>query len=495
MTTQLSARHGHQLAWYSLVMIFIALLALVCSCCCKPDSGTLTGRVVLTNDSGDPLLDPVDFAGVTIALYQPAQLDTTLIRINSEYPQVGVVTGQDTDFDHRGSDPLYLAGSEPDGTFVLEGIDPGIYNVVFLCEGWGVDYLCEVEISDRAEVDLGSMELYPVPICNPAYLDSFTFKARHCYFVQDTVNMLGNVVLEANSKILMLPGASIKFWGGVSTPQTGGISSACRFISGKNFYQTQAYDITPADHYSAVEFRSDNNVLRNVIFQHGSSSVVVSGLQNQISNVIIRNIGAGLIIQGGHSVVDHILVANGSANGIQFNTVTPDQIEITNSVITKVEVAASLYTAGTYTIENSYFHNNNFAVKPDNCTGVISHNAFELNAYDIYQYAVSIPTQINYNDFFHSTQWGILPRRAVVINYNNFFKTDRFYIWIRSPDSPPNYSLVQADVDATNNYWAVADVEQYLMDGHNHDFPDQPCAYYVIYLPRRNSPVPNAGIQ
>jgi hypothetical protein len=59
-----------------------------------------------------------------------------------------------------------------------------------------------------------------------------------------------------------------------------------------------------------------------------------------------------------------------------------------------------------------------------------------------------------------------------------------------------NNSLVNGDLDATNNYWAVADVNAYILDGtDNPDYPDSPCPYFVIFIPKRASPVPEAGIQ
>ncbi len=72
-----------------------------CSSSTKPKSGSLSGRVILVNDTDDPSLDPVDFSGVTIALYELAVLDTTLVRIIYEYPDLGVPVSQLTQFDHR----------------------------------------------------------------------------------------------------------------------------------------------------------------------------------------------------------------------------------------------------------------------------------------------------------------------------------------------------------------------------------------------------------
>jgi hypothetical protein len=74
------------------------------------------------------------------------------------------------------------------------------------------------------------------------------------------------------------------------------------------------------------------------------------------------------------------------------------------------------------------------------------------------------------------------------INYNNFYGPARYFIYILDPLSP--YSLVSADVNAINNYWAVEEVSQYLADAED----DPRCPYNIIYLPKLLEPVRNAGI-
>lgn len=97
-----------------IMIICLLLPLLILTSCIKPKTTSLSGTVLLENDTGDANLDPVDHAGVTIALYQPAQLDTTLTRINNEYPTTGVLISQETEFDHRLATPLKTALSGAD---------------------------------------------------------------------------------------------------------------------------------------------------------------------------------------------------------------------------------------------------------------------------------------------------------------------------------------------------------------------------------------------
>ena len=57
-----------------LLTIFV-MLVFGCSKSTEGKSGKLSGTVILNNDTGNPALDPVDYAGVTVALYKPAELD------------------------------------------------------------------------------------------------------------------------------------------------------------------------------------------------------------------------------------------------------------------------------------------------------------------------------------------------------------------------------------------------------------------------------------
>ena len=52
--------------------------------------GTLTGTVLLEGQT--------DHSGITVALYELAELDTTILRYNREYPNVGFPISQATEF-------------------------------------------------------------------------------------------------------------------------------------------------------------------------------------------------------------------------------------------------------------------------------------------------------------------------------------------------------------------------------------------------------------
>ena len=68
-----------------ITIFFILYFVFFINTCSDPSSNdkiTFSGTVTLE--------DTTDFSGVTVSLYEPVELDTALVRINEEYPNIGV---------------------------------------------------------------------------------------------------------------------------------------------------------------------------------------------------------------------------------------------------------------------------------------------------------------------------------------------------------------------------------------------------------------------
>jgi len=120
---------------------FFFLFLLAVSCSKSPTdsrTGSLTGIVYLENQT--------DHSGITVALYKLAELDTTILRYNREYPNVGFPISQATEFDHRFAEVVAETKTKADGTFKIEGIEEGTYNLVAKKQGFGWKYVYNVPI-------------------------------------------------------------------------------------------------------------------------------------------------------------------------------------------------------------------------------------------------------------------------------------------------------------------------------------------------------------
>lgn len=476
-------------------LLFATFLFLAsCDSSTQPKTATITGNVVLVNDSGNSAFDPVDNSGVTVALYRPAILDTTLVRINSEYPQIGMQVSQVTEFDHRDQTAIQTTVSGADGQFQLKKVTAGTYNVVLVKAGWGVRYVYELTVGDTGAASLGTIELYPVVDLSSGITGDIVFKSHHHYTVNQDSNILGNATLEPNSLISIARGCNLRFYGGISTFDSNDMRALWKIVANEGIFAAEANPVQAADYYAAVVFHDDSTELYNGIIKHAGISVALNGSNSHIKNVLIDRVNSGLTISQSSTVLENVTIANGLSSGVQImNSIEP--VQITNCVFYRHADAINIFTDGGYDISNSYFYGNGYGIRPDRCVGSINHNAFEGNDYDVYQFQVTSDTEISYNNFFHTNRWSIFPRKAAVIHYNNFFHTEGYFIWIRSVGATP-YSYVLHDIDATNNYWAVGNVDLYIQDGNdNGDWPNEPCPHYVNYLPKRSVKVPTAGIQ
>ena len=101
-----------------------------------PKTGTLTGTVYLEGEQ--------DHSGITVALYKLAELDTTILRYNREYPNVGLPISQATEFDHRLGEVAAEAKTKKDGSFEIDGVEEGTYNFVAQKQGYGWKYVYPV---------------------------------------------------------------------------------------------------------------------------------------------------------------------------------------------------------------------------------------------------------------------------------------------------------------------------------------------------------------
>ena len=93
------------------------------------DEGTISGQVTLEGMS--------DHSGITISLYEPIELDPDMVAINQEYPNIGVIISQRTEFDHRSHYPEFETTTEQNGNFSLENIPYNDYIIVYKKSGFG----------------------------------------------------------------------------------------------------------------------------------------------------------------------------------------------------------------------------------------------------------------------------------------------------------------------------------------------------------------------
>ncbi len=487
-------------AFTLLILGGILLMLCTSTCVLSPKTGILKGKVSLINDSGDSLLNPVDFAGATIALYEQTVLDSTITRINREYPGIGVIISQATDFDHRYQEPVAQSVSAADGSFELKGIEPGSYNLAVFKEDWGITYRYGIQIGKGQNVEIMDLELYPALSFGSAMVDPVIFRRDHTYLLPQDIVFVGPVTFEQGSKILIAPGQTVKFYGEVTCPQGDDMDQAWRLMSSDGIYSLEQWAINAVGKIGSVQFFGDEVKLNNGIFFQIDNSVLITSSECELSNLMLRRGGSALSVSDCNLQANRILASSDIKNnvywGLKLQASISVDAEVSSSVFKGLEQGVYLNGWGTFSVNNNYFYGNKRGTHLRNMNGSVTHNAYELNEIDVYQYILyDPPTQIEYNNFFLSKSRTIYPLRVAKINNNNFYRTDGVFISIVTT-SLVNNSCVIADLDARYNYWAVPNLSDYLRDATNNTGnPDTDCPFYIIYQPKRSSPVPNAGPQ
>lgn len=477
---------------FCVIMLLSLLLMISCQTTTKPKTGSISGSVILVNDTGDQAYDPNDFSGVSIALYDVAELDTSLVRINNEYPQIGVQICQETEFDHRDYNPIKTVSSDETGNFRFDSTPNGTYNLVFMSEVWGVRYEYNVEVASNESTNVGDIELYPVTDMSST-VENITFKSFHHYIVSHDVSVTGNAVFEPNALISIGYACNLRFFGSVLTTESSDPSQAWKINAERGIFTTVQSPVETTDYYNSVAFYCNPTNLSSGIINHAGNSVALFGSTSNLKYIYCKDFNTALTINHSQTLIENTVINNGLSSGIDATNET-QTVQVSKCIFYKQANAIFVYSPSGYNVNNCYFIDNEYGIRPDFSAGTITQNAFERNKWDILQYQVFNASMITYNNFYYSTHLTVYPRKNAIINNNNFFKTDWFFIDLRH-DVPP-YSIVFNNLDATNNYWGVADIDAYIRDANdNGDFPTQPCPNYVIYLPKRSNRITDAGIQ
>ena len=190
---------------FPLRFIFCLLILLVIIGCQNPidnPAGNISGNILLE--------DQLDYSGIAVSIYNLAKLDTKIVDINTEYPHIGVIINQQTQFDHRFQTPVKTALTNEDGDFKVQNIPVGVYNIVISKDNYGFKYVYNVPIIEGNNQLDEYYTLYQEIHLSGDSFDDITFEFDHHYIIDDDYNIYNaDVIIEPNSIIRIEPGKSI----------------------------------------------------------------------------------------------------------------------------------------------------------------------------------------------------------------------------------------------------------------------------------------------
>lgn len=498
----------------TIIILLTSFFIVGCTSTTKPKTGSLTGSVSLVNDTGDTSLDPQDNSGVSVALYSSVTIDTTLARINQEHPGIGIIMGQNWVFDHREHTPVKTATSDVNGSFRVEQIAPGRYNLVAFKEGWGVKYIYGIDINEGennlsesfatrlTSISLSnkypskvSIILYPQTVVTSVVQSPITFRSDHVYLIQGDISVLSPAVIESGAIILVEPGHKLDFYNSLTSQNA---PSKWWITSSYGFFGVIPVSLSPSERF----LRISHNGGTQVSLTSGKISFIQDGFAinsngAQLDDIFMIDGGLGLLGNGQNLVISNsvfnrfadrslYLTGNSTINGNIFAQ------NHDNLVILDVQCE----------VGHNYFAHNWLGIRPIYGDIWIHHNAFMNNRWAIS--TVASDPLIEFNNFFGSIRYCIQTQVNYVQVYqdysnpivknNNFFTSLGTAVSIK-PDEHEGYYHsywvgVANDVEAKQNYWKASDPSSVIIDADD----NSTYQFRVLYLPKTASRIISAGV-
>jgi hypothetical protein len=467
-----------------LIILLIALLGLIgCKTSTKPDTGSLSGSVILENDTADPALDPTDNAGVRVSLFKTVELDTTLVRLNEEYPEIGVILDQELGFDPAASEPMFSTTTDAAGKFIFKEVPAGSYNLIASKDGWGTIYRYNINVVKNNTSSDINITMYPLVVLG-SYIDSpITFKQDHTYNALSDVTIVGSCSFLGKSRIKLAQNVQISILGQITSDIDSDYTHFTPLDNGSRSGKYQKWN--------TIKILSDNQTLHNMVCWGAYTGISLLANDCTVSNSYFRVSDNGIYAGATRTNILNCLFESIASRATLYDQSAGSGTinhTLENNIVYKC--LDGLRTQGqAIRIKNNYFISNGTGIFSFGVFyHIIENNNFDQNENAIICTGTRIP--IRFNNFFANPVSIDLSRAwyggvtQPTINNNNFYQSTGFAIKV--------LPLIQSDdFDATLNYWKTTDIDDIVYD--NLDYA--PILQRVIYLPKRSQPVANCGIQ
>ena len=439
----------------------------------ETDEGiTFSGTVTLEGET--------DYSGVTISLYEPVELDTALLRVNQQYPNIGIQISQEIAFDYRKQTAVKSNTSNTGGSWKIAGVKAGTYHIVAEKDGFGW------EIVYNKQSGSTHFELNKEVILTSMTGSEYTFESGKTYVIknQDVFLLdMNSLNFEAGSKIvftsnndLNIINSQVVFLNSGWVDITGdpGITNAKMivegssvFISGLKFYAMN----------NGITFNDcSKSIIQNSYFSRNGKAFLPEFCDSmRVENIIVANNTDGILPQAGNMTITNNIFYNNN-KGLESLT---SAIQLSNSLFLENFIGATFISGNKSRVEYCEFdRNENSSLNIIGVSLFIFHNNFKNDK----NCSIYVGSEYQSTDVCK-------PR----INYNNLFG-DKYAV---SQLGNPYYSGLNYgnyfSIDASVNYWdSVIEAEIQI---RIYDFYDDEGIGKVEYPPYRLFRIADTGIQ
>lgn len=396
------------------------------------DTVTFSGTVTLEGETVH--------SGVTISLYETVELDTALMRINQQYPNIGVQISQETEFNHHELMPVYSTTSNADGSWKIDGVKQGIFNIVAEKDSFYFESRHQVDNKIESNIELRKIQ----------YITGTSFSDFH--FEQNKVYQIANAATFTNpifdSNVLILLMGKVVFKDAILN--TNRIINS-KFIGMNSFAGLTFTDMNEIvlDHiiienlnYTLKFFNIDQLKLQNCRIDGIKSEINF----NQVRTLLIED----CIFRNNSETIDLIGCDSSNVkNNIFYNTedglnLSTTDSEINNNYFIQNRIGLVVHLYSDINIHNNVFENNTLCgAGLFGCVGTVRYNKF----IGISKYYVSANSEY---------VQGYFQNPDIIVQFNNFV-TPASAVYAMSTvddnDLPGDLSGVGRVIDATNNFW------------------------------------------
>ncbi len=452
--------------WYFILIVNLSsLIFLSCSKdSTKPETVTFSGTVTLEGKT--------DHSGVKVSLYKPVVLDTALVRINQQYPNIGVQISQETEFDHREHTPVYTTTTNSTGHWQIDGVNPGTYNVVAENDSFGWMYVYS-QISGNVNMSLKKAERL-----SGSYSGTKTFENAF-------IEIEENTVFDSNSQIY-LEGKNFFIFNSSSNLTINGTFNV---LNNASAYFFKISDTTTAK----IIFENQSDLKLENVFTINNMQFLFSRSITNISNSIFKN-------ENSYAIRTNQTIVTIQNSIFKFSYLGCITDQTSNSLIEKNIFVNNTKNLEIFSINSVLIRTNYFGKSQLNLNIIVSDANIEFNVFYNSTADINISdisnVDIRNNSFINSERnIRLIPvshqnnQIEITVNNNNFIDTDIYAIEIGSR------TLKTDSLNAINNYWGTTSediIQEKIYDGN--DVPLSNEKKYVKYKPFSFSELDTVGI-
>jgi hypothetical protein len=483
------------------ILVFFLTIAFLLGChsSTKPQKGTISGTLTLAGLS--------DYSGITVMVFQGDVVGDDIKDVCSQYPQLAFPVSDEHVFDHRNYKPVSTYITSDTGAFSIADLEYAKYILVFFKEGWGYNYLFEIELNTESysvitHFDSRDLILHPVTIVSTQITGEYIFESYHTYVVeQDVICIEGStLVFQPLSKVLLAPGKKITIYGTAICP-TGDSYSYITSVSGM-----YGKDVSKIINGYGVMVFNNSGTIGNLCMSFMDSALTVRGSNTNIQNVLIRNSNFGITSYqiDNINIVRCVFVSNQSTNGSAVYSNLVEGFHADSCIFSQNYISINNEVTTSAIIENcSFWGGNREFLNLWESAATFEHNRIENQSIAVENSGRS-NLNLAYNDIhakicvktYHTNNWyNDINNGWTKAANNNFSATEK----VVQSEACYYYSGLAYPLDFKQNYWGTTNsqtISELIVDYH--DLGDHESWWVwseVLFQPFRLTKVQGTGIQ